>query len=247
MTQLIRLIWRLDYDVSYVYFDRRGAALKVMTETVPGFFSNIAEGAAVYSFVGDFTDPQGKRTLSVEPTSINGLIEWNSGTDLERVFQLDVFRSTDKIVRELLKLSEVRRLKRAGLRLVFVANGSQPKKSRPPYKGYIDDAFAKRAEVILGEVDDVGLIVEGRSPDALFYRLTCGPLAIKNIAAALAKDLTEEDKEYFNRFNVFGDLDLYELNFQPVEASLFRLSQTKLAKAVEFAKSVTLSETKMEA
>jgi hypothetical protein len=98
MAQIVRLVWRLDYEVSYSYLDNRGAALKALKDTIEKFWKVVGDGTVNLSFAGT-TDEDGVfRRISLEPTSLNGGIEWRSGTALEGVLRDESFRGTDKVV-----------------------------------------------------------------------------------------------------------------------------------------------------
>jgi tetratricopeptide (TPR) repeat protein len=53
--QIIKLIWRLDFDVSYAYLDKRGSALNAMSNTVPNFWDTVGDGTVHSSYVGTAT------------------------------------------------------------------------------------------------------------------------------------------------------------------------------------------------
>jgi hypothetical protein len=51
MAQIVKLIWRLDYGVSYAYIDKRGAALNILSNTVEKFWDVVGDGQIPMSFV----------------------------------------------------------------------------------------------------------------------------------------------------------------------------------------------------
>src|SRR3972149_6273359 len=120
MAQVIKIIWRLDYETSFAYLDKRGSALSVLGKTEPNFWDSIGDGSANLSFAARARRERRHRTFSLEPTSMNGAVEWPSGTDLSRALQDDSFRGVDKIIRDLIKISEVKVMQRAGIRLFCV-------------------------------------------------------------------------------------------------------------------------------
>ena len=69
----------MDYDISHAFLDRRGSALRVLTTTVSDFWENIGEGAIPGSFLVEHKATDSYRQLSLEPTSINGSLEWSQG------------------------------------------------------------------------------------------------------------------------------------------------------------------------
>ncbi len=104
MARVIKLIWRLDYQVSYAYLDKRGTAFQLLMETVKDFWQSGGEGTVQASFAAQHSETAGFRNLSLEPTCMNGTIEWSAGADVSRALQDEAFRGTDRIVKELLRL-----------------------------------------------------------------------------------------------------------------------------------------------
>lgn len=130
MTKIVRLIWRLDFVVSYAYLDQRGTALDAMSNTIENFWEVLADGTVHSSFVGSTTKEGSFRNISVEPNSLNGELEWTSGIDLSRVLRDEAFRGSDKIVRELLKTFALKSVLRAGLRVFCVSSVEDPQGHR---------------------------------------------------------------------------------------------------------------------
>jgi hypothetical protein len=114
MIQATKLIWRLDFNVSYVYLDKRGTALNAMQNTVKDFWDVVADGTVHSSYTGTTTREDYFRGISVEPNSLNGELEWTSGLDLSRVLKDESFRGTDKVLREVLKVFDIKSVGRSG-------------------------------------------------------------------------------------------------------------------------------------
>src|SRR5438128_9777138 len=60
--------------------------------------------------------------MSVEVQSMNGQLRWRTGTDLARVLQTEDFRNINRIVQDLLKIIDVKEIKRAGVRFQGMGN-----------------------------------------------------------------------------------------------------------------------------
>jgi hypothetical protein len=235
MAQIVKLIWRLDYPVSYAYLDSRGTALNILSNTVENFWDVLGDGQANMSFLARTNKDDRFRTLSIEPTIISGAIEWGSGIELDRALQDASFRGVDRIVRELLKLFEVKALLRAGVRVMCTekfADGRRP--SRERFLNLIDGELRKKAEVAVGPIQDLGIIFEGQSIDHVSYRATFGPYDKKNVEQILEKKPSDTEYEMLGASDLFFDIDLFETNFSFAEHSLFRWATTKVAKAVDF-------------
>jgi hypothetical protein len=236
MATAIKLVWRLDYGVSFAYLDSRGAALNALSNTVEKFWQVVGDGPTNMGFAAR-ADRDGKfRTFSLEPTNMSGAIEWPSGIDLDRVLQDESFRGVDRIVRELLRICEVKSLSRAGIRVTCVgqfADGRRAAHQR--FLGLIDKEFREKSEASIGPIRDIGFTFEGESLDHVSYRAIFGPYDKKNAQQTLVeKKPTPEQYELLDKSDVFLDIDLFETNFSFAEHSLYRWANTKVAKAVEF-------------
>ncbi len=83
--------------------------------TVPRFWDSVGDGALHSSYVGTAAKSGTARFISVEPNSLNGDLEWHTGTAWERFLADESFRGIDKVVRELTRVCEIKTLARAGL------------------------------------------------------------------------------------------------------------------------------------
>jgi hypothetical protein len=235
MAQIVKLIWRLDYGVSYAYIDRRGAALNILSNTVEKFWDAIGDGQIPMSFVARTDKDEHFRTCSLETTNVNGSIEWRTGIELGRALQDVSFRGADRIVRELLKILEIKSLSRAGIRVLCTekfADGRRAAHER--VLQLINAELRKKTESAVGLIRDTGIIFEGETADRFNYRATFGPYEKKNIELVLEKKPTAAEHELLGEADLFFDIDLFETNFSFTEHSLFRWANTKVAKAIDF-------------
>jgi hypothetical protein len=235
VARVIRLLWRLDYTASYVYLDKRGAALNALTNTVPNFWDTVADGTIHASYLGTSTKDNVFRFISLEPNSLNGEMQWSSGTDMKSVLQEGPFRSTNNVVREILKVCDIRVLARAGIRFFCVSKFADGNRNRERTFNQLDSGMRTLAASSLGSIEDIGIILEGKAQDGIGYRVTFGPFAEKNATMnLLQKPPNPDDLKALADYDLFFDVDLFETNFSFVEHSLFRWAETKLAKAINF-------------
>ncbi len=236
MAKVIRLIWRLDFEVSYAYLDRRGSALKILAETNKGFWDNCGPGRVPLSFAAEkLEEDQSFTMFSWEMTNLNGSTEWPTGLEMSRLFESPIMRGIDRIVRDALKLGEVRVLSRAGVRLFGTEKFAKPsERSAMERVGRLTNAqFKDGLTATVGPPKDVAFIYEGADADGLGYRVQFGPYDPKNPTmmflrpwGTLPEALDEND--------LFFDIDIYEQNFSFLEHSLFRWASTKVSKAASF-------------
>ncbi|WP_315721607.1 MULTISPECIES: hypothetical protein [unclassified Bradyrhizobium] len=222
--------------MSYAYLDNRGSALRVLNETVGGFWNESGPATVPLSFAAERTERDISHThFSWEIDSLNGSIEWPVGIDIERLFESPLFRATDRIVREALKLADVRVLNRAGVRLVCVEQFAE-KTGRSARERVCEIAvpvFRDGLERTLGRTNDVAMVYEGKSDDGLGFRVQFGPYVRKNSEMAFAIKWGDAS-EPLGGNDLFFDIDIYETKLSFSEHSLFRWSSTKVAKAANF-------------
>jgi hypothetical protein len=238
MAKIIKLIWRLDYPVSYAYIDGRGRALKAISETVADFWDKSGDGALHMSFAARHTTEDTLRTLSLDPTCLNGTFEWRCGTELSSVLRSEQFRAVDRIARELLKTAEIRKVVRAGVRFFCLeryADGRGNAYDRT--LSLLHEPLRTNAGATLGPITDLAITLEGTAEDKVSYRAVHGPYERKNVDLVLEAKPTEDQYKLLEVSDLFFDIDLFENNFSFEEHSLFRWTSTKLEKALAFIKS----------
>jgi hypothetical protein len=54
----MRLIWRLDYSLSYNFMDKLGSVRRIVTETVPNYWAKVIDGNILYSYEGSSRCPR---------------------------------------------------------------------------------------------------------------------------------------------------------------------------------------------
>lgn len=248
MAKLIRIIWRLDYKVSYAYLDSLGTAVRILSETVPGFLPSLSEGMANHSLMAERRGQGDYTSIAVESAAMVGSMEWTEGIELNRVLGHDTFRNCDKIANALLATFQIKLINRAGIRFIFTEYRSGLPRLKSLHESYVESNIFGIFLKTLGNVKDVGITVEGEREDKLSYRAYIGPLVFKNVLAMMSPQHTSSNpisedkyKDLFAKFDTFCDLDIYENNFMMMESSIFRWAKTKLDIAVEFANSLRLA------
>ena len=235
MARVIRLHWRLDFDVSYPYLDKRGTALKALSETVEGFWTTVGPATLPLSFAAEKVDKTSHTVFSWEMSNLNGSLEWPTGIDIERVFENPEVRACDRIVKEALKIADVRFVNRAGIRLFCVEKFAkrQTGSAVDRVAGLVGPAFRDGLKETMGRTDDFAVIYEGSSEDGLAYRLQMGPYLPKNPRMVFLRNW-EELSQPLDENDLFFDIDIFEKKFSFSEHSLFRWGSTKVTKAANF-------------
>ena len=129
----------------------------------------------------------------------------------------------DRIVKDALKLGEVRVVKRAGVR-VFCVEKFAKKKEQPAADRVgrlVDAQFQEGLFKTVGAAEDVAFIYEGTTDDGLGYRAQFGPYATKNPGFVFLKEWGEFSKQ-LDENDLFFDIDIFQTNFSFEEHSLYR-------------------------
>lgn len=243
MSRLINLIWRLDYGLSSSFLDKLGTVRKTLQNTEPKFWSTVGDGALVYSFSAQYQDlAKGiSRQMSAELQSLNGSFEWKSGTELERVLQAEEFRRVNRIVQEILRIIEVKELRRVGIR--FRGMGTFADGKGGGFRRFADllrRAFVNSIErALMGKTDDLSFTFTGKTDDSVNYRITIGPRSEADFATLFAGPIENKLREVLSQNDFTFDIDLFEQNTSFVEHNLFRWATTKHLKATEIVASLT--------
>lgn len=239
MTKIIRLIWRLDFEPSYSFLDNRGKALKALRSTDEKLFAQVSDGTVVNSFAGQTQNDLGSHTMSIEATAISGSIEWNNGIDLGLMSRSDTFRGMDRTLSELIPIYELRAVRRAGIRFIGVAGRKSDATTKDRYQELLSNKVLDDAAQHLGDLKDVGLVLEGRSEDGISYRANYGPFALKNVNMFLSAPTSGDREVFYRHFSKFFDVDFYEINTAFLSGSLYRWARTKIDKMASFSESIT--------
>ncbi|WP_298254724.1 hypothetical protein [Bradyrhizobium sp.] len=237
MARVIRLFWRLDYEPSYAFMDRRGTALQILKDHVEGYWQQVADGTIQTSFVGKSSSPEHARQLSLEPTSMNGSMDWPAGLEVGRVLESPEFRKLDRLVKALIDHCEIRLLKRAGVRTFSVEQLSPRADARETIVASISSGMRRVIEEKIGKINDLAYVFEGKGDDDLGYRVQFGPYEKKNAEMTLQRQLTEEEAKVLSGNDLFFDIDLFENNISFAEHSLGRWARTKLEKTSDLLRS----------
>jgi len=252
MAKLIKVIWRLDYNISYAYLNSIGTSAKILSDTVPKFIHTLSEGVANHALIGERKARGEYVIMGIELNTLNCTLEWLEGIELDRLLIHDNFRNSEKIAKSLLQNNEVKMINRAGIRFFFLEKQTGVLNSNSFHDVFVHSQALDRCKRALGPPTDVGVVVEGARDDKLSYRATFGPSALKNINMSLTPgglDHLMTENEYrtiFFSYSIFCDLDIYETNFMMVDASIYKWATSKLEIATEFAHSFAPTATARE-
>ena len=237
MARVMNLIWRLDYPLSYSFMDKLGSMRRIVTETVPNYWTKVIDGNILYSYVADYHNIENgvARDMSVEVQSMNGQLRWRTGTDLARVLQTEDFRNINRIVQNLLKIIDVKEIKRAGVRFQGMGNFADGKgRGFQRFSKVITNNVVTGVEnAVGGDNDDLAIIFTGKTKDGIGYRIQCGPSSQTDFITFFQQPPGEKELEILKLNDFSFDFDLFEFNTSFVEHNLFRWATTKLEKAVE--------------
>lgn len=233
----MNLIWRLDYSLSYHLLDKFGTVRRIVAETVPNYWTSIIDGNILYSCIANYQNIEDgiSRQMSVEPQSLNGLLRWRSGTDLTRVLQTEDFRRLNRIVETIIKAIDVREMRRLGVRFQGMGNFADGRRNALQRFSHIiaGNVFTGIENMVGGSIDDMAVVLTGKTKDEISYRIQCGPSSANDLITLFQQPGNEKELEFLRLNDFTFDIDLFEFNTSFVEHNLFRWATTKLEKAVE--------------
>ncbi len=235
MARVIKLLWRLDYNVAFGLLDKRGIVLRTLLTEVESYWQHAGTGPLPDSLVASYIGESEARNISVELNSCNGSIEWPLGQDLDRVLSADSFRQLSKILGKILNLCDINAVARAGLRLILVERIAPDATGREAFSRETSNFYVRSVENSIGRVTDIGIVLEGQHEDGVGYKLQFGPTAKKNIAQNLTTPHDDEATGLLSH-ELFFDIDLYENNFSFREHTLHKWAITKVDKISELMK-----------
>jgi hypothetical protein len=236
--KLLKVIWRLDFDPSFDFLDRRGSVLKALIATEKGFFTDIGEGSISNSFVAKTSVPANgvdSLGISVELQSLNGHFDWPSGIQLDALRSQPEFEKMNKICSALLRIYNVERFARAGIRFtcVVATPTGQLANKRSPLDRFAEGGLATAFKKDFGEVGDIGLVLEGKTKEDINYKFQFGPYLAKNVQQYVP-GIKADNLKLLSDNDIFIDMDFSEVNISSVEQSLYRWSSTKVEAALSF-------------
>ncbi len=237
MSKLVRMIFRFDFEKTcYRYLNEPGTALRILSSGEDGFWQNFGENPRLHGLSGNYSeDDVIYREIYIDPTNVNGTIEFLDGNEtIDDVLKDPVLSKIDAITSELFREFEIDGIKRGGARFYVVSKNASP-------AGDTLNTFARNyqenlldlIESHLGKVTDASIVVEGCGEDEIFYRAQFGPLTIPDHGRHLFIKGKAGDADMFlnQGYDSLFDVDLFETEFSFKGFTFLRWLKTKLIKA----------------
>jgi hypothetical protein len=208
-----RVIFRLDFaTANFEMCDRAGAALRVLHDAGPKFFTDLKESFQNRLVWGSNTDPEGRwfYQVQMDALSVNFLYETADGfslTSIETNERLSKFFSVSENLLDIFKISN---LSRAGLRL-WILDSVNAGSVLDTFLGKIDGSMKDAFGNLDDEASDICLTFEGQYPDKVKYRISTGPYS--NDEAQKYFQHTTKAMSSKEDYNVLLDVDLFVEQF----------------------------------
>ena len=237
MHLLTRFIFRFDFKMCPKFINGPGTAFSILQSSKEGFWEKFSESPTHRLITANFSSSDQYREITIDPMNINGNVEYMAGIDFAALEKDASFQELDKLSNALLKEYEITQLKRAGIRFFLV--GQSPVAEGEKLKKLTDNLSETLRESVtsqLGDITDLGVLIEGQGKDAICYRATFGIHFAEDIEKFLYHKRRPKNIDQFveKGFNFSCDLDFYEKDLSFAEFTLSKWSKTKIRKAKSF-------------
>jgi hypothetical protein len=151
------------------------------------------------------------RQLSVDPSSINFIIESSDGIAFEKLESNEDFHQLFKRIKSLCEEFGIIEIKRAGIRIVSLSQiGIDGYNLAPLFEKLFSSSMLNDIHSTIGQSYDYGMSLDGSDPDKSKYHFTFGPYTKDE---AKNKRYVEHVEVNDANLNFFCDIDMYEEGF----------------------------------
>lgn len=212
-----RFIFRLDFQPVFDMIDSPGKIMRTLLNEKLGekkFLPDLLEDSKTHAITAKYAseDKKEMRTLTVEPTSINGSFETVAGVELDSLENYKILGKLLILVNVLRKDFHISSIERCGARFFcFDSVGTKEENSVQKIKSLINGDFSKTIEKIFGTTQDIGIAFDGEHEDKIKYKIKCGPYS-NNGKDKYFSLITKQFDESINHDLIF-DIDLFEEKF----------------------------------
>lgn len=234
----MKLIFRLDFPISYDLFDSSGKIIRILNEQFPGYWAQVGETRDARRVTGNTRDDDAGtiRLINVEPTAIHGSLEDRSGISFKEISECEYMEKCDATVTEVLRTFKVTDLTRLGLRLFCTDTyGDRFENPLRKFLNFTDREKTSEFEDEIGTLSDASFTFEGTSEDDVLFRISFGPgekTDLQKVFNEIRVDELEESTHLSH--HLIADIDMYERDFSFAGNSLKRWARSKWRLAENF-------------
>ncbi len=217
MRKIVKLIFRLDFDVNFRVMDQPGKAFECLLSPPEGFWNNIGESVEGRAIRASYSERFLYRNATIDPSTINGVFEILPGVDFEDISENITFNGYSKMVSEFCSVFNIDKINRAGLRIMLFENYGE-KFSNPieKFRGIFNPSFLKSFNSSIGDIKDSGIIFNGVTKDSLNFKINFGGFHntdIMRFTNTIGNNMDKETFETVSKNHLSADIDLSENDF----------------------------------
>lgn len=183
------------------------------------FFKDISEKVTEKSIEGKTVNQDKENSsayeIHIRPQSIDANYESYNGFRLQSIIEDPVFQKLEKITNSVRKEFAINKINRSGFRVFFYDKlYGDSNITTDVIKDFFCDKFKKLIDHDnLGNVNDAGIVIEGRSGDSFHYIVRFGPYQEGESQAKKYFSLLKNGKDELSGYDIIMDIDFYQKNF----------------------------------
>lgn len=231
MSRVMRLLFRIDYQVNYKIMDQLGEILGIVQISAPKYWQTVGESRGNRSAVLQRKDSSIPLTanFTVDISSIGGTLELPEGADWDSRTIAEYVKYSSVAVAGIMNKYQMMALSRIGLRVViFDYDEIIRNNRRAPFETLADRTFLRDFENSFGTISDLALTLEGKTPSNVHYRLSAGPGSPSDILRhQLIPPESYDPPADISQHQLTADIDMFESDISFVGNTLEAWSRTK--------------------
>jgi hypothetical protein len=238
MPRVMRVLFRIDYQVNYKIMDHLGEILGTIQGAAPKYWQAVGESRGNRSAIVRHTDNSTSATanLTVEISNISGSLELPEGVDWDSRPIAVYVKNCSIAAANIMLAYQISTVARIGLRvIVFDHDDIIRNNRRTSFETLASKNFLKDFEKSFGSVSDLAVTFEGTTSSNVSYRISTGPGSPSDILKQQVIPLEHyETPNAENQHQLTADIDLFEKDIDFTGNTLETWSRTKwpIAKAM---------------
>lgn len=219
-----RVVFSLDFNINYEIINAPGKVMELLNESVDNFWSTLGENPTGrrITAINESEEQRWGRNFSVRPNRIGASFEKHEGISIKNIANDDVFHKLVKITNKVREQFHIKNLQRCGLRLFYFAKlGSKKDEVKQAFQKMLDKPLVDGILPCLGEIQDIGIVVDGVHEDKIKYHFRCGPYFKGEADKKKYLQYFGDKFDQTENFDMVCDIDLYEHSFSLTEMVSF--------------------------
>lgn len=211
-----RLIFRLDFKLNYDIVGAPEKVMRIINESAGSFWSDLGENikGRLITARNESEENRWGRNITVSPNTISGFFEKHEGFAIEDIENDEIFLNFVKIINRLRGQFRINDLQRCGLRFFYFSKiASEENAVNQAFQRMLDNTLLEEVISSLGEIQDIGIHLEGSHEDKIKYHVNCGTYFKGEAEKKGYLEYFANKFDQVKEFDFICDIDLYEDSF----------------------------------